>query len=796
MKKSAVKTLQQTIFEDLTKMLDKPTSKWQAENDKALSERLDSLLSPQSEKVFLGQINGQKALKEHFFYLIYDALKHHIDDSDVDIGALLQDNSYVTSVFDIAKQISLHANQLFLQLEKSPVELRSFIAASSHIDISLTRSDGQNCFHILAQSKGAKLEDVKAKFELLISAERSRNSGLDINARAKDGFTPIMLALESSNIEIFNYLSSLAESDLGLKNDRGQNLLHMILYLYDPEKPASDKKAHEINNLLITEAAELIRIGKISFLERDVEEKTPLHLIIKKDLNKLFHLICQMHLSDLDDYWEQIVTDAVIFNREVMLRKALAYPKAQKFVNDAGSDGKSLAQIATLSDNPDILNLLREFKSDFSVCDGDGNSLAHLAITKPKVLKYLLDQKDIDLNYRNGFGEDVVAAAAKAGSKEVIDILLEKCENIITQLFVTAVSFGNLEIVMHLLDDKQRVTQGNKTTNTIEMPIYLKYKLDLYLKDAGGNILQKAILSLNQVKDELKKKKILETIDYFLTFIKDSPAILNDVNIHCDAPIHTAVNGNMVDLVRILVKHKADLSKLDVTRLAPIQIAIAESRIEIVKELMLSCDLNLGIIESGSIRSLLHIAASGGDIKILSEIWSAINAQGDIRNIVLQQDSMKNNFLHIFISNNKITDDDKLEFIANILPELKSDAFKVIFDQENNLRETVRNLFILNEKLKAQYLDELPEFVMFMTSKADAVLARGEKVIKRPAEKVSADIAYVVDEIDGVKGNLLEIRSECAELRRDFFAFTELCVGEFRQIKDMLAVLGGVHHEE
>jgi ankyrin repeat protein len=764
-----------SIFDELIAIMDKPCSKWGVENDKDLGAQIEAFLSKTSEKAFSGQLNSQKSLKDHFLYLIYKALKEKIED-DSDISVLLQDSEMINSIFNSAKQLSTYTNQLFNNLDKSFGEFKNFVTASSHIDVSLTRADGKNCLHLIAENEKAKIEDAKSKIDFLM--ER----GLDINAKTQDGLTPLVLALKSLNFELFSYFSSKADCDISTINDQGQNLLHIILNLYDEKKPNTD---------LVQVASDFLQGGsKVSFLEKDHDGKHPLSLIVQKGLNKLLHLVFTNYLSEIQDSdWEGIVTDAVVFNHEVILRKALQYDQAKKFINDAGSDGKSLAQIALMSDNADILNLLKEFNADFSVCDEDGNSLGHLAVTKPKVMKYLLDNKHIDLTAKNGSGEDIMTLAAKVGSKDVVDLLLENSESVINHIFVTAISSGHLDVVKHILDDKQKMKQNNKVGNTIEVPICQKYKLDLSFKDDGGNFLQKAISSFSIVKDEGKKKKIIETIDYFLNFLKESvSAILNVVNMHGDAPIHTAINLNSVDMVKMLVKHKADLNKRDVTKLSPLQIAIQENKGDIVKELLAGSDLDLCIQNAVSGQSLLHMGAKSTNTEILCDLWKVISAKSDIKNLIMQQDANKNNFLHIFISNDGIDDDKKSELIDKMLPVLRGDDFKRIFDQENSKRETVRNLLILNEKLKDKYLSELPEYVEDIALRVEEKTKKDiKKATRVEGEKI--DVKILMEEIEGVKTTL-------GGLHEEFASFRELVLTEFQEIRDMLTVLGQNIHPE
>ena len=145
-----------SIFDELIAIMDKPCSKWGAQNDKDLGTQLETFLSKASEKAFSGQLNSQKSLKDHFLYLIYNTLKEKIGD-DSDISVLLQDSDMINSIFNSAKQVSTYTNQLFNNLDKSFGEFKNFVTASSHIDVFLTRADGKNCLHLIA-------ENVKANF--------------------------------------------------------------------------------------------------------------------------------------------------------------------------------------------------------------------------------------------------------------------------------------------------------------------------------------------------------------------------------------------------------------------------------------------------------------------------------------------------------------------------------------------------------------------------------------------------------------------------------------------------------
>jgi ankyrin repeat protein len=765
MQKAAKKNPQQTFFEILTSTLPKPHPKWLSDHDLDLSAQLASFLSARDEHSFAGQINTQQAIKDHFVYLIYDRFKSKLDENS-DPGEILKDSSLVTSILTSAKQTSQQTNQLFGHLTKSAAELKSFLDTSTHIPISLTRADGKNCFHLIAENTKTQTEDTQKKIDFLISR------GLDLNAESADGTRPLVAALQSGNFAIFSYFKEKEACDIHFKNEKGQNLLHIILNLYDIKKPDQE---------LVGILPELI--DEVSLLDKDKNELSPLNLIIQKELSKAFNLILSKHLSKLKDReWEEIVTDAVIYNHEQILKKALSYEQAKKFVNDGGADGKSLAQIAVENDNDTILELLKEYDADFSVQDKDGNSLGHLAVTKPKIFKYLLEKKHINLTTKNKLGEDILTLASKSGSNDVIDLLLENAPESINQIFVNAVSFGHINLVKHILEDKQKVKQNEKTANTVEMLICNKYKLKLDWKENGENILQKAISSFGVVKSAEKKTKILGTIDYFLTFIKDNSAILDDVNIHGDAPIHSAINLNAVDLVKMLVKHKANLNKPDSFKLTPIQIAIQEEQTDIVTELLVGADLDLCVSKTKN-QTLLHMAANIHDISILESIWKAINTKSEIKNIILQQNSDQENFLHILLKNSNIAIEKRDAFLETLIPALKNDDFRQIFDQENSKRETARNLFTLDEKLNEKFLAQLPEYVMPVATKNIA-----EKSMKKDVTKTtSTNIGTTQLSLEELAQDVSEIKTKLDEFKGDFDRFKDLILTEFKGIRDILS---------
>ena len=64
----------------------------------------------------------------------------------------------------------------------------------------------------------------------LVTSE-SKKESIDVNAKNKDGWTPLHLAATKGRIEIVEYLVEKGAEDVNAKNEYGQTPLHIAILL-------------------------------------------------------------------------------------------------------------------------------------------------------------------------------------------------------------------------------------------------------------------------------------------------------------------------------------------------------------------------------------------------------------------------------------------------------------------------------------------------------------------------------------------------------------------------------------
>ena len=109
-------------------------------------------------------------------------------------------------------------------------------------DVNLANEANTTPLHISARKDTPEIDRI---FEIII-----RNKKLNINAKDKDGYTPLMRAVEFEKVSFIKQIMKL-KPDLEVKNVYGKNVFHLAQKVYEGKKTDEERAISEhIINLL------------------------------------------------------------------------------------------------------------------------------------------------------------------------------------------------------------------------------------------------------------------------------------------------------------------------------------------------------------------------------------------------------------------------------------------------------------------------------------------------------------------------------------------------------------------
>ncbi|XP_046555196.1 serine/threonine-protein phosphatase 6 regulatory ankyrin repeat subunit B-like isoform X2 [Haliotis rubra] len=307
----------------------------------------------------------------------------------------------------------------------------------------------------------------------------------DKDCHGRHGMTPVMCALLSGRMDVFNLLVS-QNADTALADYDNNSLLHLACLIDDiPDilltKIDADTQGNQGWTPLMKAA---VNGSKHAF---DQLDKAKANLYPKDDnSNNILHLAC--HGGHVSIVKHLLTTDDI---------------------NSRGNKGWTPVMYAAANGSKDVFDLLVSKGADLPLKDDYSNSVFHLACAggNLSIVEYLLPKSDI--NIRDNYGRTAIMKAASAGQSVVFDVLLSKKADLTMSdeyndtVLHCACAGGNRSVVEYLLERIDNNIKG-KNSWTPEMAAARFGKLEPFnllaskdadltlIDDHGNNLLHLA----------------------------------------------------------------------------------------------------------------------------------------------------------------------------------------------------------------------------------------------------------------------------------------------------------------
>ncbi|MFP3033743.1 MAG: ankyrin repeat domain-containing protein [Wolbachia sp.] len=506
------------------------------------------------------------------------------------------------------------------------------------------------------------------------------DKGANVAVYNKEGNTPLSIAIKNNYTSIVRILNqaSLIHAikvnkietvqnfidkegvNVNAKDKDGRTPLHVA---------AEHNNTHEISQLLIEKAANVNA--------KDKDGKTPLDLAIQADvrnfleqvqlnIKELFNAVKQGELDKVKNLTQRINVDtkdedgrtllywAVNKDRLNIIKYLVEEKKAN--VNAKDKDGKtSLHWAAEYNDTPEIVQLLIEKGTDINAKDKSGKTPLDLASEE--------DVKDFLNPLRERYirlGQELISAAIN-GSVERVENLVDQGANVnienedgLMPLFL-AVREGKFNVVKHLIDSKKadvKVSDNYGNTLLHWAAFNGRLKIVEYLIEKGADVnvkerngfapLHLAVQGGNNILFTLSApNKHLKIVEYLIGKDADLEAIDNDER----TPLHLAVEGSNFNTTRLLIEKGANVNAKEKNHWVPLYLAVKDGNLNIV-ELLVNSE-NIDIEARSEVGDTpLHIAAREGNFdiaKLLINNGTNIDVQNNMLWTPLHEAAGKNN---------------------------------------------------------------------------------------------------------------------------------------------------------
>ncbi|KAG8193126.1 hypothetical protein JTE90_004950 [Oedothorax gibbosus] len=405
------------------------------------------------------------------------------------------------------------------------------------------------------------------------------------------------------------------------------------------------------------------------------------------------------------------------------------------------NDNNTSVELAVARDNSEIVELLLSHSYVDANDSNNGHTLLHIAAEKGHLTNTeLLVERGADINARNISGSKPIHIAARDGHLNIVKYYLGKNIQINDlgtdgqSLLHYAANGGQLEIAKYLIEQNIDVNISDDTTQSAALHIATQNGFsDMIhiLLDNGAyynatTIRNDSALDIAKWHDHKKAAKLLEMTDKFFHGVKQNKvsetercleegAVVNVKNCDNVTPLHFASWKGYDDIVKILLKYKANPNVTGKSGSTPLHYACRYNHLNIVKSLLLHkaaynapcCNLKtpLDFASGPKVKKLLNLinesfqSVRNGDIKIISRLKRIKDK--DILKIVMNAHNKDNkslftaavryDFPKMRQLKQVIHDDVKAELLAaNLLcsQEMFEEAlaiFKTVFEERKDL---------------------------------------------------------------------------------------------------------------
>lgn len=275
---------------------------------------------------------------------------------------------------------------------------------------------------------------------------------IPINSVDKMGMTPLHLAAYNNQIEIVEFLCSISDCDLNIRDIKKKTPLYI----------ACERSNNTIVQLLISHGADFRAItpNNISLISVSVIQKNPdlcQYLCNVKDIDIFFmnknswspaHYAAQLGDVILLEFFHDILAESIF---------------------QPNRDGRTPLHIAAMWNQLKIIQFFNELNADFNVMDNDGNTPLHLATKRGNVqiAQYLKDNTLSDLNIQNKLGQTPLHIAIEIWNLDLISdfVSTDSCDLNIKDKkgmtpFLLSTKLGQVRIVQYLTQQSDIVVDS------------------------------------------------------------------------------------------------------------------------------------------------------------------------------------------------------------------------------------------------------------------------------------------------------------------------------------------------
>lgn len=357
------------------------------------------------------------------------------------------------------------------------------------------------------------------------------NAGANINTRAIDGSTPLIVACQKNNLSLIRgLLNSRANIDLADQDGFTAFTIACREGSFDAVK-------------------ELVATGKININFQMADNLTGLMLACVNGHQRIVEFLLErdVELNTVDDEGKTALFYASL-NGDPGIVSALIAKGA--VVDQANSNGETPFIIACSEGNLEAMRVLIKAKANIHRITPDGKSglMSACECAQDDAVEELLTKTDVDVNQTNPIGRTGLMLACAEGSYGAVELLIKygADANRVTPEGLSALHFaalnGNVKCFQKLLP-----AQPNLEQTALE----------------GATPLLAAISDLTKIS----KRKI-----EFVRAILKAGANPNTNNVHSGTPLHLACDLGCTEMVKALLAHNADTTVIFDEKL-PIDVA-------------------------------------------------------------------------------------------------------------------------------------------------------------------------------------------------------------------------------
>lgn len=440
------------------------------------------------------------------------------------------------------------------------------------------------------------------------------DEGFELNYASKDIYSPLMTAVASGQIEVIDLLLKNG-ADINLVGPNYDTALDIANKLYDTWRrrgaPKSLAISRKIKNFLIQNGAKTSQ-------ELGVADQWVRRDIYKKD-ELLFNMIRTVAKSGNKDKLSQFIDKNLSGYVDTVIASVIM-------------------EEAFLTDNPKMVELLREKYADLTHQDNEGNTYLHLAAQKGclNVVQALL-KAEVDELIENYDHQTAFQVALESDQKDVVQLMLQQnaTGNDNPQIMLNdAINTGDtsmvhmlLELYAKELDLKRAFLSCLEDKNSLK---YSGFGVDAVKANRARMEIASYILKeMDDVKDltTIEGEPILSYVinDYHLQpllpeLVKQGvdPSVLSSQE--GDSPLGVAIRKGAFDLAKMMVLDGADVNQANQYGVTPLMQACAGRDDASLALLLIEKGADITAQLPKNHKNALSLAADEGNFNIVNKL--------------------------------------------------------------------------------------------------------------------------------------------------------------------------------